>query len=146
MSCFVANLSFNLLLKKNLIGEHLAKLQAKWLIASYAPLASDFCPQRCSTRQISKITCVWRTIKLTDSCCVDTQFHVSLLSTYQQISNCCRPVLTYWLTDLCHQWLTDCWSCRPFCCNIFFLWYSSCIQSIMRLFYMAGVSIILLVN
>jgi len=28
------------------IGEYLAKLQAKWLIASYAPFASDFCPQR----------------------------------------------------------------------------------------------------
>ena len=33
------------------IGEHLAKLQAKWLIASYAPFALDFCPQRCRTRQ-----------------------------------------------------------------------------------------------
>ena len=31
---------------------------------------------------------------------------------YQQISNCCRPVSTYWLTDWRHQWLTDCWSCR----------------------------------
>ena len=30
---------------------------------------------------------------------------------YQEISNCCRPVLTYWLTDWRHQWLTDCWSC-----------------------------------
>jgi len=36
------------------IGEHFAKLQAKWLIVSYAPLALDFCPQRCRTRQISK--------------------------------------------------------------------------------------------
>ena len=26
------------------IGEHLAKLQAKWLIVSYAPFALDFCP------------------------------------------------------------------------------------------------------
>ena len=36
---------------------------------------------------------------------------------YQEISNCCRPVLTYWLTDRCHQWLTDCWSCTAFCCD-----------------------------
>jgi len=39
---------------------------------------------------------------------------------YQQISNCCRPVLTFWLTDLCHQRLTDCWSCTAFCSIIFF--------------------------
>ena len=39
---------------------------------------------------------------------------------YQQISNCCRLVLTYWLTDLCHQWLTDCWSCTAFRCDVFF--------------------------
>jgi len=40
------------------IGKHLATLQAKWLIVSYIQLALDVCPQRCRTRQISKITCV----------------------------------------------------------------------------------------
>ena len=41
------------------IGEHLAKLQAKWLTVSYAPLGPrpirplHFCPQRCRSRQIS---------------------------------------------------------------------------------------------
>jgi len=40
------------------IGEHLAKLQAKWLIVSYTPFALDFCPQKCRTRRKSKITCV----------------------------------------------------------------------------------------
>jgi len=29
------------------IGEHLAKLQAKWLTVSHAPFALHFCPQRC---------------------------------------------------------------------------------------------------
>jgi len=29
------------------IGEHLAKLQAKWLIVSCAPFALHLCPQRC---------------------------------------------------------------------------------------------------
>jgi len=29
------------------ICEHLAKLQAKWLIVSCAPFALHFCPQRC---------------------------------------------------------------------------------------------------
>jgi len=35
------------------IGEHLAKLQAKWLTVSYNPFALHFCPQRCRSRQIS---------------------------------------------------------------------------------------------
>jgi len=35
------------------IGEHLAKLQAKWLTVSYTPFALHFCPQRCRSRQIS---------------------------------------------------------------------------------------------
>jgi len=40
------------------IGEHLEKLQAKWLVVSYTPFALDVCPQRCRIRQRSKITCV----------------------------------------------------------------------------------------
>ena len=35
------------------IGEHLAKLQAKWLTVSHTPFALHFCPQRCRSRQIS---------------------------------------------------------------------------------------------
>jgi len=35
------------------IGEHLAKLQAKWLIVSCDPFALHFCPQRCWFRQIN---------------------------------------------------------------------------------------------
>jgi len=35
------------------IGEHLAKLQAKWLTVSYTPFAFHFRPQRCRSRQIS---------------------------------------------------------------------------------------------
>jgi len=40
------------------ICKHLANLQAKWMIVSYTPFALDVSPQRCRTRQISKITCV----------------------------------------------------------------------------------------
>ena len=39
------------------IGEHLVKLQAKWLIVSHTAFSLDFCPQRYRTRQ-SNITCV----------------------------------------------------------------------------------------
>jgi len=47
-----------------------------------ASFASEFRPQRCRTRQISKITCVWRTETGTDSTCyVNRQINVSLLST-----------------------------------------------------------------
>jgi len=35
------------------IGEHLAKLQAKWLTVSYTPFALHFGPQRCRSYQIS---------------------------------------------------------------------------------------------
>jgi len=35
------------------IGEHLAKLQAKWLTVSHTPFALHFCPQRRRSRQIS---------------------------------------------------------------------------------------------
>ena len=31
------------------IAEHVAKLQAKWLIMSYAAFVLDFCPRRCRT-------------------------------------------------------------------------------------------------
>jgi len=62
-------------------SEHLAKLPAKWLIVSYAPFALDFCPQRCRTRRISKITCVWRTETVTDCCYFNRHINVSLLST-----------------------------------------------------------------
>ena len=63
------------------IGEHLAKLQAKWLIVSYAPFALDFCPQKCRTHRISKITCVWRTETVTGCCYINRQINVRLLST-----------------------------------------------------------------
>ena len=53
------------------IGEHLAKLQAKWLIVSHALFALDFCPQRCQTRRISKITCVQQTETVANCCYVD---------------------------------------------------------------------------
>jgi len=35
------------------IGEHLAKIQAKWFPVSYAPFALHFRPQRCKSRRIS---------------------------------------------------------------------------------------------
>ena len=64
---------------------------------------------------------------------------------HQQISNCYRPVLTYWPTDWCHQWVTDCWSCMAFCCNSF-LCCGSCVQWVMGFFYMSDVNNFLLVN
>jgi len=62
------------------IGEHLAKLQAKWLIMSYAPFTLDFCPQRCKTHQIRKIICVLQTETVTNRCYFNSQINMSLLS------------------------------------------------------------------
>ena len=39
MGYFITNLSIIVLVKEFKIREHLAKLQAKWLIVSYAPFA-----------------------------------------------------------------------------------------------------------
>ena len=56
---------------------------------------------------------------------------------YQEISNCCRPVLTYWLTDWRRQWLTDCWPCTAFCHDSFSLMQQLCTVG-HGIFYMAG--------
>jgi len=61
------------------IGEHMAKLQAKWLIASYAPFALHL-PKSHRTRLINKITNVLWTETVTN-CYVTRQINVSLLST-----------------------------------------------------------------
>jgi len=53
------------------IGEHLAKLQAEWLIVSYTPFALVVCPQRCRSHQISKMTCVLRTETVANCCYVN---------------------------------------------------------------------------
>jgi len=64
------------------IGEHLAKLQAKWWIVSCALFVLHFCPQTCWSRQISWITCVLQTETVTNRCYVNSQIKASLLSTY----------------------------------------------------------------
>ena len=61
---------------------------------------------------------------------------------YQEISNCCRPVLTYWLTDWRHQWLTDCWLCMAFCRDRFSLLRKLCTVGY-GIFYMANVPSVL---
>ena len=100
------------------IGEHLAKLRAKSLTVSYTPFALHFCPQRCRSRQISWILVYYRH-KLLLSVAILTGGLMWV--NCQEISNCCRPVLTYWLTDWCRQWWTDCWSCTAFCHDSFSL-------------------------
>ena len=84
MGYFITNLSIIVPVRIFKICEHLAKLQAKWLIVSYVPFALDFCPRRCRTRWINKITCFLRTETVTDCCYVNRQINVSLLSTKYQ--------------------------------------------------------------
>ena len=122
------------------IGEHLAKLRAKSLTASCTPFALHFCPQR--SRQITWIACVLQTETVIKRCCFNRQINVSY---FQEISNCCRPVLTYWVTDWRHQWLPDCWSCTAFCCDSFSLLRQFCTVG-HEIFYTADVNNFLLVN
>jgi len=117
MNCFTTYLSLNLLVKEFL------KLVNIW--RSYRQngdcCMSPFCLAFLSSKMLispDRLNNLYITTKtVANRCDVNRQINVSLLST---ISNCCRPVLTYWLTDWRHQWLTDCWSCTAFCRDSFF--------------------------
>ena len=127
------------------IGERLAKLRAESLTMSYTPFALHFCPQRCRSRQICWITCVFQTETVIKRCYVAFLNIRLMWVNNQEISNCCRPVLTYWLTDWHRQWLTDCWSCTAFCNDSFSLLRQLCTVG-HGIFYMADVNNFLLVN
>ena len=59
------------------IGEHLAKLQAKWLTVSYTSFALHFCPQGRRFCQRSWITCVLQTETVVKRCYFNRQISVS---------------------------------------------------------------------
>ena len=85
------------------IGEHLGKLWAKF--------AMHFCPQRCRSRQISWITCVLHRLLLSLAVLTGRLMWVN----YQELSNCSRPALTYWLTVMpsVTDWLLIMYGCLP---------------------------------
>jgi len=95
LSCdglLITNLSFSLPVKEFLKSVNIRhSYRQNGLMVSYAPFASDFCPQRCRIRQISEITSVWRTETVNNCSCVNEQINVSLLST--NIKD------TFWLAD-----------------------------------------------
>ena len=104
------------------IGEHLAKLQAKWWLL-------HFCPQRCWYRQISWITCVHgQKLLLIVIIIIGRLMWVY----YQQMSNCCRPVLTYWQTDAISD-LPTADHVRHFTAAVF-LFCGSCVQLVTGFF------------
>jgi len=94
------------------IGKHLAKLQTTWLIVSYVPFALDFCPQR-YRMLIGRLMWVY----------------------YQQISNCCRPVFTYWLDRLTPSVTNRLLIVYGILLQHLFLCYSTCIQPTMGFLY-----------
>ena len=59
------------------IGEHLAKLRAKSTTVSYTPFTLHFCPQRCTSRQVSCITCVLQIETVIKRSYVNRQLNVS---------------------------------------------------------------------
>jgi len=125
------------------IDKHLAKLQAKWLIVSYAPFALLFCPQRCRTCPTNKITCVLWTETVTSCCYVIGRL---MSAYYEQITNCCIPVLTCWLTDWRRQRLTNCDHVRHYAATSFSLSQQLCTVSRGIVIIMVVVNIFLLVN
>ena len=145
MSYFTTHLSFTLLVKEILRLVNIWRWygQNRWLChKTYTPFVLHFCPQRCRSRQISWITCVLLTETVIKRCYVIGRL---MWVNYQAISNCCRPVLTYWLTDWRRQWLTDCWSCTAFCSDSFSLLQQLCTVG-HGIVYMADVKNSLLVN
>ena len=95
-------------------------------IASCTPFALHFCPQSCWSRQISWIICVLLYYGQKLLLVVVMSIGRLMSVYYQQASNFCRPVFTYWLTDWRHRWLTDCWSYTAFCCDSFSLLWQLC--------------------
>ena len=93
-----------------------------------------------------KLIIVLWTETVTSRCYINRQI---MWVYYQQLSksNFCRPVLTYWLTDWRHQWLTDCWVLIIY--NIL-LWQLFFVAAIVYSwswdFYMADVNKFLIVN
>ena len=113
--CFTTRLLFCLLVREFLNWRTFGEVTHKMVDCFMRPIRLVLF---CRTRQISRITCLWRTETVTNRCYVNRQIQ---LTYYQEISNCCRPVLTYWQTYWRHQWLTDCWSCTAFCFDSFFV-------------------------
>ena len=118
---FSTNWSLNLLVKEVIKSANIGKITGRMADCVICPFALTLCPRRCRHRQISKITSVWRTEMLL---IVVMLIGRLMWFYYQLISNCCRSVLTHWLTDWRRQWLADCWSrtvdSASFCCDIFF--------------------------
>ena len=134
---FITNWSLNLLVKEFIKSANIGKITGRMVDCVICPFALTLCPRRCRHRQISKTTSVWRTEMLL---IVVMLIGRLMWYYYQLISNCCRSVLTHWLTDWRRQWLADCWS-RRFCVILLrhlFLCYTSCVQ-LMQGFYMADV-------
>jgi len=113
----------------------MAKLQAKCLTVSYSPFALHVRPQRCRTRQISKIlVCNGQKLLLIVAMLIDRLMWVY----YEQYL---AAVDQFWFND----WQTDAVSkwptanhVRHFAATSLSLCYSSCVESIMRFFYMAA--------
>jgi len=95
---------------------NIGEVTGKMVTASCAPFALHFCHQRCWSRRIVWTISVLRTETVTNRCYVNKQI---MWVYYQQASNFCRPVLTYWLTDWHHQAFNICWLwCFSLCFSI----------------------------
>ena len=94
--------------------------------------ALHFCPQKCRTGQISKLTCSLGTETATNCCFVNRQINVILLSKNIKLLQTSFDLLTDSLTpSATDQLLIVYGSLLPH----LFLCYSSCAQSVIKLLY-----------
>jgi len=81
------------------------KVTGKMVDCFICPIRLKRCPQRCKTRQISKIICVWWTETVANCCHINRQINVSLLSTnitlmltaFDLLTDRLMPSVTDWL-------------------------------------------------
>ena len=113
------------------IGEHLVKLQAKWLIMSYASFALRLLSSKMQNSLDIKITCLLQTETVTDCCYINRQITVSLLLTNIRLLQASFDLLTDRLMPSVTDRLLIMYGILL---QHLFLCYSSCIQLIMAFF------------
>ena len=123
MSYFATHLSFTLLAKEflTLVNIWQSYRQNGWLCHTPIRLALLSSKMQISPDKVNNLC-------ITDKNCYAMLIGRLVWVNCQEISNFCRPVLTYWLTDWRHQWLTDCWSRTAFGRDSFSLFSGSSVQ------------------
>jgi len=101
---------------------------------SYAPFTLNFCPLKCRTRQISKLTCAWRTETVTNCCYVNRQTGVFIINKYQTASTS-FDLMTDRLMPSVTDWMLIMYSILVTATSFSLLQELCCVQSITGFLY-----------